>query len=96
MQDQVPVPLARERNRILRELAAEKKRAFMHSFVGREVEAITLTHFDGEHTEALTDNYLKLLIPGRHVANQWMRVAIEKVKNDALFGASITSAKAVA
>ncbi len=96
MPDQVPVPLARERNRILRELAAEKKRWFMHSFVGRELEALTLTNFDGVYTEALTDNYLKLLLPGRHVANQWMRVAIEKVKNEALLGASITSAGALA
>ena len=32
----------------------------MESFVGREVEAITLTSYDGEYTEALTDNYLKL------------------------------------
>ncbi len=60
MPDQVPVQVARERNRVLRELIAKKKRAFMESFVGREVEAITLTHFDGEYTEALTDNYLKL------------------------------------
>jgi len=42
MPDQVPVHVARERNRILRELAAEKKAEFMRSFVGREVEAITL------------------------------------------------------
>ena len=62
MPDQVPVQVARERNRVLRELVAQKKRAFMQSFVGREVEAITLTHFDGEFTEALTDNYLKLQV----------------------------------
>ena len=42
MPNQVPVQVARERNRILRELAAEKKLAFMRSFVGRTVEAITL------------------------------------------------------
>jgi threonylcarbamoyladenosine tRNA methylthiotransferase MtaB len=42
MQRQVPVHSARERNRILRELAAEKKLAFMRSFVGKTVEAITL------------------------------------------------------
>jgi threonylcarbamoyladenosine tRNA methylthiotransferase MtaB len=42
MHDQVPVHVGRERNRILRELAAEKKGEFMRSFVGREVEAITL------------------------------------------------------
>jgi tRNA A37 methylthiotransferase MiaB len=42
MPDQVPVHVARERNRILRELAAKKKAEFMRSFVDREVEAITL------------------------------------------------------
>jgi len=33
MANQVPVHLARERNRVLRELAAEKKLAFMRSFI---------------------------------------------------------------
>ncbi len=84
MADQVPVHLARERNRILRELAAEKKRAFLQSFVGREVEAITLTHFDGEYTEALTDNYLKLLLPGTHEPNRSKRTLIEGLRADAL------------
>ena len=48
----------------LRELAAEKKLAFMRTFVGKTLEAITLNvignDFDDEFTEALTDNYLKL------------------------------------
>src|SRR6184192_2482785 len=42
MPNQVPVRVARERNRILRELAAEKKQAFMRSFVGKQLTAITL------------------------------------------------------
>src|SRR5271167_4170081 len=70
MPDQVPVHVARERNRVLRELAARKKRIFLESFVGRELEAITLTHYDGQSTEALTDNYLKLHLRGEHQANQ--------------------------
>src|SRR5262249_1481770 len=39
----VPVHIARERNRILRNLAAEKKQTFMHSFVGQTLQAITLS-----------------------------------------------------
>jgi len=42
MANQVAVHVARERNRVLRELVAEKKLAFMRSFVGKEMEAITL------------------------------------------------------
>ncbi len=84
MPDQVPVQVARERNRVLRELAAKKRHAFMESFVGREVEAITLTHFDGEYTEALTDNYLKLKVRGEHPANQRINAVISVVQQDSL------------
>jgi len=86
MPDQVPVYVARERNRVLRDLAAGKRRAFMQSFVGRELEAITLTHFDGGFTEALTDNYLKLHLRGRHESNQRVLAAIDAVQSDSLSG----------
>jgi tRNA A37 methylthiotransferase MiaB len=86
----VPVQEARERNRILRELAAEKKLAFMRGFVGQELDAITLnvvgSHAGGEFTEALTDNYLKLRLRGRHEANQWMGARIGDVVDEALVG----------
>jgi threonylcarbamoyladenosine tRNA methylthiotransferase MtaB len=88
MPQQVPVPVARERNRILRELVAKKKRAFMQSFVGRELEAITLTHFDGEYTEALTDNYLKLLLRGQHKSNVVLTTTVENTNDDALVASS--------
>jgi threonylcarbamoyladenosine tRNA methylthiotransferase MtaB len=90
MTNQVPVHEARERNRILRELAAEKKVAFMRGFVGKELDAITLnvvgSDAAGEFAEALTDNYLKLRLRGRHGANQWMRARIEDVTDGALVG----------
>lgn len=84
MPKQVPVPLARERSRVLRELAARKKREFMESFVGCEVQAITL-HVAGE---ALTDNYLKLRLAGPHEANQWMRAHVQAVSGDELIGSA--------
>src|SRR5208283_3002479 len=87
MPDQVPLQTARERNRVLRKLAAAKKQTFMQSFIGREVEAITLTHCDGEYTEALTDNYLKLLLQGRHEPNQRLTATIHSVRADSLQGA---------
>jgi len=84
MKTQVPVRIARERNHTLREIAAAKKLAFMRSFVGREIEAITLNVFDGEHTEALTDNYLKLRVAGKHEANQWLRLLVSQVRDGVL------------
>jgi threonylcarbamoyladenosine tRNA methylthiotransferase MtaB len=90
MLNQVPVQVARERNRTLRELAAEKRLAFMRSFVGKEVEAITLNVVgnsgDGEFTEALTDNYLKLHLWGRHEANRWLHARVSHVADGALAG----------
>jgi threonylcarbamoyladenosine tRNA methylthiotransferase MtaB len=78
------VQLARERNRVLRELAAEKKRRFMGSFVGRELPAITLSLGDEESTEALTDNYLKMRLAGRHKANQWVAAQVRGVVGEEL------------
>lgn len=86
MRDQVPVHIARERNQILRDSATEKKLTFMQSFVGKTVEAITLDVFDGESTEALTDNYLKLQLTGQHEANQWVKARVEKVETGSLLG----------
>ncbi len=43
--NQTPLHVARERNRILRDLAGEKHGLFMRSFIGKTIEAITLnTH----------------------------------------------------
>ena len=91
MPNQVPVQIARERNRVLRELAAQKKREFMQSFVGRQLDAITLTHYDGEFTEALTDNYLALHLRGRHESNQWLLAAIHSTRADSLIGSLATA-----
>jgi threonylcarbamoyladenosine tRNA methylthiotransferase MtaB len=90
MAHQVPVHVARERNRILREMAAAKKLAFMRSFVGKTLDAITLNvvgHDDaGEFTEALTDNYLKLRLRGQHEPNRWTRTRIRDVVDVVLVG----------
>ena len=86
--NQVPVHVARERNKILRDLAAEKKLAFMRSFIGKPLEAITLNvtrnNSDGEFTEALTDNYQKLYLKGRHEPNRWIAAWIEGVQDGVL------------
>jgi threonylcarbamoyladenosine tRNA methylthiotransferase MtaB len=88
MANQVSVHVARERNRVLRELAANKKVEFMRGFVGKEIAAITLNvvghDCGGEFTEALTDNYLKLRLRGRHEANRWLRACVDDVVSGAL------------
>ena len=53
---QVPVRVRKERNRVLRELAAAKNLEFRRSMVGRTLTAVALT----DPGEALSTNYLKL------------------------------------
>jgi threonylcarbamoyladenosine tRNA methylthiotransferase MtaB len=88
---QVPVTVARERNRVLREIAWAKKTAFMLSLVGTAVEAITLQTGGSEFTEALTENYLKVKVCGRHEANLWMDLNIEGVDGEMLEGRPATN-----
>ncbi|MFI5103840.1 MAG: tRNA (N(6)-L-threonylcarbamoyladenosine(37)-C(2))-methylthiotransferase MtaB [Terriglobales bacterium] len=84
MPHQVPVQIARERNRVLRELAAEKNRAFRQSFVGRTLEVITLQTGDEGWIEALSDNYLKVRVAGRHEANQILQATVMDAGTDDL------------
>ncbi len=88
MVNQVPVHVARERHQILRELASEKKLAFMQAFVDKPVQAITLnstfSSLSGDFTEALTDNFLKMRLAGRHEANHWVKARPEHVMDGML------------
>jgi threonylcarbamoyladenosine tRNA methylthiotransferase MtaB len=85
MPSQVPVHVARERNRVLRELAADKNFVFRRSFIGKALQVITLNDGDSESTEALSDNYLKVSIAGCHPANQNMAVGIEALTQEGLW-----------
>ena len=86
MPTQVPVHLARERNRVLRELAAGKKRSFQEQFIGESLHALTLTHRADGRTEALTDNYQKLWLHGELPANRMLTARIHSIEGEALVG----------
>ena len=86
MPHQVTPDVKRERNRALRELAAEKKHAFMQSLVGQTVSTITLSVVENGRTESLTDNYQKLWLEGEHAANQIISVIVRSSCGEALTG----------
>jgi threonylcarbamoyladenosine tRNA methylthiotransferase MtaB len=69
---QVPVPVRKERNRVLRELAAAKNRAFRERMVGRTLSAVTL-HEEGM---ALSDNYLKVRLAQPREPNRIVDVLV--------------------
>jgi len=84
MPDQVPVHVARERNRVLRELAAEKNLAFRRKFVGQSLNVITLQSGGQGWTEALSDNYLKVHVAGEYAPSRILKVEIEGIGNENL------------
>ena len=87
MPDQIPVNVARERNRILRELAAEKNLAFRRNFIGRSLNVITLQTGGDGWTEALSDNYLQVCVAGQHRANRALTVAVTECGDGNLLAA---------
>ncbi len=76
--DQVPMPVRKERNRVLRELGARKNLEFRRSMLGRTLSVVTLT--DG----ALSDNFLKIELAAPRDANQIVDVPIGSVTANGL------------
>jgi threonylcarbamoyladenosine tRNA methylthiotransferase MtaB len=72
MPEQVPMPVRKERNRMLRELAARKNLEFRRAMVGRTLSVVTL-HDSGT---ALSGNYLKVQLARPAEPNRLMAVQI--------------------
>jgi len=68
--DQVPMPVRKDRNRVLRELAEKKNLAFRRTMVGRTLSVVTLDQ------GALSDNFLKVDLAQPRAANQLLDVRI--------------------
>jgi threonylcarbamoyladenosine tRNA methylthiotransferase MtaB len=85
--DQVPAAVARERNRVLREIGAKKNLEFREGFRGKTLAAITLQRADATYgTDALSDNYLKIRVAGEHPANQWIKVKVGEIGSEDMIG----------
>jgi threonylcarbamoyladenosine tRNA methylthiotransferase MtaB len=76
--DQVPTRVRKERNRILRELAAAKNAEFRRSMVGRTLSVVTLH----EAGMALSSNYLKVSLARVREGNRIVVVAIGGATED--------------
>jgi threonylcarbamoyladenosine tRNA methylthiotransferase MtaB len=78
--DQVPAHVRKHRNRILRELAANKNLEFRRRMVGKTLSVLTLE----EPAAALSDNYLKVEMRERRPARQLLDLQIGSVTASAL------------
>ena len=70
--DPVPTPVRKERNAVLRDLAAAKNLAFRRQMVGRTLSVVTLE----QEGSALSDNFLKVELSTPREANRIIDVAI--------------------
>jgi threonylcarbamoyladenosine tRNA methylthiotransferase MtaB len=75
MRDQVPIRVRKDRNQVLREIAAAKNLAFRESMVGRVLSAVTID----EGRTALTGNYLKVELAVPRLPNRLIDVRIAGV-----------------
>ena len=76
--DPVPMPVRKERNRVLRGLAARKNLEFRRAMLGRTLSAVTLEQ------GALSGNYLKIELAEARPANQLIDVEIGAVSESGL------------
>jgi threonylcarbamoyladenosine tRNA methylthiotransferase MtaB len=77
----VPMPVRKERNRVLRELAAAKNLEFRQSMIGRTLSAVTL-HEPGT---ALTGNYLKVELASPREPNVLVDLEVGGLTKTALY-----------
>lgn len=86
----VPMPVRKERNRILRDLAAAKNLEFRRRMVGRALSAVTL-HEPGT---ALSDNFLRIALDGDCEPNRLIDVGISGLTEAGLRGAAAVTSPA--
>ncbi len=91
MPDPVPMPVRKERNRILRELAARKNLEFRRAMLGRTLSVVTLN----EPGAALSGNYVKVQLARAVEPNRLVDVRIGGVTGDGLAEAGYSPALAV-
>jgi threonylcarbamoyladenosine tRNA methylthiotransferase MtaB len=77
---QVPIPVRKERNRVLRDLAARKNLEFRQSMVGKKLSVITLD----PPGSALSDNYIAVELGTPEPSNRLLEVTVEAITSGGL------------
>lgn len=73
--EQVPMGVRKERNRVLRELAAAKNLEFRKGFLGRRLSVVTL----GQERRALSGNYIQVELARPRPANEIVEVEVDGI-----------------
>jgi threonylcarbamoyladenosine tRNA methylthiotransferase MtaB len=78
--DQVPMPVRKQRNRVLREVAARKNLEFRRSMIGQSLSVVTLN----ESGLALSGNYLRVHLARQEEPNRLIDVQVGGLAEDGL------------
>jgi threonylcarbamoyladenosine tRNA methylthiotransferase MtaB len=91
MEDQVPYPLRKERNEMLRTLLSESAQTYQQQFLDRTIpvlwESVTETGSESWHLSGLTDNYLR--VSAYSPCNLWNKITpvrLTGINNGRLIG----------
>jgi threonylcarbamoyladenosine tRNA methylthiotransferase MtaB len=85
----VPGAIIKRRARELRALGERKAAAFRQSQIGRDVRVLTLHPSEDQantRTPALSSNYIRFLVEGVFLANQWLDVKPSGCQGNSLLG----------
>jgi threonylcarbamoyladenosine tRNA methylthiotransferase MtaB len=80
--ESVPLAVRKDRNRVLRDLAAAKNLAFRERTVGRTLSVVSLN----EPATALSDNYLRIALDRKVEPNRVLSVNVSRVTDTGLYG----------
>jgi threonylcarbamoyladenosine tRNA methylthiotransferase MtaB len=90
--DQVNGRESRTRSQEIRAVIRAKRQGFLAAQVGRTLSALTLDETQESGRVALSSNYIKIVLPGSHIApNRLLGVCIERAHDELLYGSPETS-----
>lgn len=88
MTDQVPEPVKKERVHRMQALATRETEAYERSFLGQTLRVLLETSTDGE-TDGLTDNYIRVYVPGSYESGTLAAVRLERLYRDGVSGSVV-------
>ena len=80
MKDDVPPEVKKERATILREIGTKKSIAYRERFIGKELEALTLSQLPAGNSVALTGNYIRVILKETLEPGEIVKVKLTKVE----------------
>jgi threonylcarbamoyladenosine tRNA methylthiotransferase MtaB len=87
----IPLPERQKRTKMLNILSEKKKRAFYESQAGKTKTVLFETEDENGHATGFTENYVRVTVPVKDMANQLHPVQLNKITSDGLMQSELVS-----